>query len=965
MVFNMIFGQFNKPKWQHPDEKTRKQAIEALDAQRDSAILLDIARQDPQPQLRCLAARKINDMNLLRDLSRKADNWEVAQLAAQRYQQLMAGISDGAPPLPARLAMAGELQDAEFLEYLALNAKELELRQVVLSKVSRQSVLADVAIRDKAAQARLQAAQGLSEAAALERVAKASRSSDKGVYRIVRAKLDELEQAQHQEANTHSQREAICLRLEVLNKAADWERSYAETERLAKQWQELAGQPDAALAERFERAHSLFLHHWHGMAEQREAWAALRTEKQALRSAVEQLLAEVSEAQALTPARAAEVEAEIQQLQTRWQHAAKLPSAEERELHQAFADAIGTARIRMKDLLQARDAADALKKLQQEAKRLLKGLLPPRSEVESLQERNAALAKAAAASPAQAELHQSLQQTLSALQERLEHEQEERKQTLSKLKDTLTALDQAVEEGILQKSRGLESEATELLRQLGSLPKPRLAPLEQRLYAASAKIRQLRGWQHWGNQLERENLCKEMESLIGLAADPEEIARQVRAAQAEWKRLSEGDDSHALWHRFNNACQKAYAPCQEYFRKQAGERQQHGEQKQVVCEKLEKLAAETDWQAVADWKALHHQVQALRKEFYESGPTDRKRRKELDSRLEAALEALDVHLQRERARNLRSRQALIEKVQALLKVEDLRQATEAAKQAQAEWQITVPAAPKQERELWKAFHAACDAVFARRRQEHAEHEQTLQQHLAQKASLCEELEKFAESGEESAISSHLHKARGEWEGMGMVPKSDRPAIEKRFADACRRLEQRQAEWQRRQRQRGLENLKQRAALCNRLERLENPTPEAVAALRAEWDALDSAGQDAQTARALAQRFEQAAEAARQGRASSAPTSQLLKQVELLCIRMELLAGMDSPPESAKARMAYQVERLSKAMSGDKAAQSPAQEAAEIEREWYLSGAVGMGDACEIRFEIARIAFEKMADKAPK
>jgi type I restriction enzyme R subunit len=80
-----------------------------------------------------------------------------------------------------------------------------------------------------------------------------------------------------------------------------------------------------------------------------------------------------------------------------------------------------------------------------------------------------------------------------------------------------------------------------LLRQLGSLPKPRLAPLEQRLHAASAKIRQLRGWQHWGNQLERENLCKEMEALIGLAADPEEIARQVRAAQAEWKRLSEND----------------------------------------------------------------------------------------------------------------------------------------------------------------------------------------------------------------------------------------------------------------------------------------------------------------------------------------------------------------------------------------------------------------------------------------
>ena len=55
----------------------------------------------------------------------------------------------------------------------------------------------------------------------------------------------------------------------------------------------------------------------------------------------------------------------------------------------------------------------------------------------------------------------------------------------------------------------------------------------------------------------------------------------------------------------------------------------------------------------------------------------------------------------------------------------------------------------------------------------------------------------------------------------------------------------------------------------------------------------------------------------------------------LCLRMEILAGVESPPEAQQARMEFQVNRLAAAIgqgAGDKVGKM-----AEIQRDWYLSG----------------------------
>jgi hypothetical protein len=110
--------------------------------------------------------------------------------------------------------------------------------------------------------------------------------------------------------------------------------------------------------------------------------------------------------------------------------------------------------------------------------------------------------------------------------------------------------------------------------------------------------------------------------------------------------------------------------------------------------------------------------------------------------------------------------------------------------------------------------------------------------------------------------------------------------------------------------------------------------------------------------AVEQRFQQAYTALASG--SEIPVSEeVLKHRETLCIRMEILAGIESPSEATQARLAYQVARLSSAMrGGDKKSVDKQVEAEEIERSWYLSSAAPASQTQQLeeRFERAWQAF---------
>ncbi|MDY6868804.1 MAG: hypothetical protein SVT56_13055, partial [Chloroflexota bacterium] len=201
---------------------------------------------------------------------------------------------------------------------------------------------------------------------------------------------------------------------------------------------------------------------------------------------------------------------------------------------------------------------------------------------------------------------------------------------------------------------------------------------------------------------------------------------------------------------------------------------------------------------------------------------------------------------------------------------------------------------------------------------------------------------------------HIKKYQSAWQTIGPIPKKAVDAIEKRFVSACKQVEKHYQNALLTEERQQLEQLKYKAELCQQLERA-GLNQEEVEKLHHQWQQLPPLI-DSQLETTISKRFQHASSAAL-ARTSPPADETALKLKETLCIRMEILAGIDSPPEAIEARMAYQVARLSEAMSnGEKKFKNKRLEAQEIEQQWYLTAGNVEQSNLEARFQKACSAF---------
>ncbi|WP_197473653.1 DUF349 domain-containing protein, partial [Oleiphilus sp. HI0066] len=197
-----------------------------------------------------------------------------------------------------------------------------------------------------------------------------------------------------------------------------------------------------------------------------------------------------------------------------------------------------------------------------------------------------------------------------------EHEQakeQEQSKIEAELNQSLTALDKLLDEKQLNASK-------QKIQQVRKLHK-KLTKKRQNHYTSALKLRsdqlnELRDWQGFAASPEQERLCESMEALIDKHIDPQEKSAQIKQLQERWKSLGGAQDP-ALWQRFSNAAEAAFAPCAEYYSEQ-------GELKKANLEKRKKLAAELaefveqiNWETV-DWKAVEKINRQARNEWREA-----------------------------------------------------------------------------------------------------------------------------------------------------------------------------------------------------------------------------------------------------------------------------------------------------------------------------------------------------------
>lgn len=794
------------------------------------------------------------------------------------------------------------------------------------------------------ADARLIAAEHVHALPLLEKVHHAMRNTDRRVAKLMQGRIDLI---RHQAAETQRAQASIDTTQRLLN---DDKLSPNQVAELDRQWQVIKATPElatafaaarAALAARLEAQVVL----QRAVIDAVGAMRALASNGQSadeLAQALARLDAEHAQ-HAQSPERGSlPKHLELDFTQAREQAQSALQALQQ---HQAVFDARQLALAEW----QAQDAAtldvDVLKRTWQALPRL-----PESSLSDSLQQQFAALlANAPAPVVPAADAEAPAPAEPAPRKPRQEHAPVS-KEAMEQFFKTLDAMEAALQDGLLH----VASEHDKALRdskhgRLTSAQSDRLAHVR-------AQFKQLADWARWGGNVSREELVKAAEELPAQELPMAELAKKVGSLRERWKSLDtlSGPAPKSLWERFDAACSVAYAPAAQHFKQLAEERHGNAAKAQELIAETAALAAEES----TDWKHVASAAQRLRQAWTRLGTIDRKEKKRLDAEFGAALDALSKPLETQRQIETARREQLIVEV-GLLKPSE-RNTVDMLKALQDKWQELAKALPlerRAEQALWQRFRAACDDIFARRKEtaHAADHER--REHLHAREALCAALETaVVPEGDDKARSAFIHHllrdTRAAWNATGPVPRASEAKIEQRYQAAVAGVQAQADAIAERAGAAQANALRDKLRLVQALEAaLADGGDSADAATWVQrWSALPPL--DAQYERSLQQRF--AAAQAALGEGSAAYAQQLQTNQERLLaelLRLEIVAGVDSGAEFARDRLKMQVEVLQSSL---KSGQKPLTQVSQLMQLCAIAAATDARTASRIETLLRRI-----------
>lgn len=969
-----------KPKWKHSDPEQRLRAVQTH-PEIEAPVLAELARSDEDGAVREAAVNRLTDLDVLNQLARNDADARARDAAASRLGLLLAGGHEASPTLETRSAYLERLAGLEHvLRYIVRHAQEPELRRSAMDRLADDlSALVAVAKDDAARELRLHAIDRIEDIDALEEIARVNRNRDKGVYRHAQDRLSGLVEVAERPERVRKECAAIVQALTGLGEHGISAATTATFQDLERRWEAVSEEAPEDLRQQYDTLTGAY----RALVEAEEAKRRVRAEAEARqRGLCEQLERELARLKTLAVvdederAKALALVGEVRQA-----FDAEDSDSADANLRARFDEAAAALEAHLDRERAERAGLVQLDELAAEVARLTAVESPPAGKaLRQLEERWSGIKAAVGRlSGEAAQTGETLQAQLDALRARHAEDLKQKKARLAEIDQQFDRLEAALGEGTVTDAQTIRQGLTELLDEPGLVTGEQRRQIERRIKPLDAKLRELRDWQQWGSRKAREELCEEVEGLVGAELHPEELQKRIRAAQTAWKKLDKADpvSGRQLWPRFNAACNSAYEPCRAYFKERAEERQANLQARQTLCQEIEDTLAGIDWDSV-DWHALDRFARRVRQDWRNLGPTDRKFRKEIETRYQNSMRVLNEHLDAERERNLELKRTLIAEAEALKEHENLNEAINRAKDLQRRWKTTVAAKRSEEQRLWETFRGHCDAVFERRRAAQDAQDKVRREQLEARETLCAELEQLAAELQPDAVKAaraRLREVQQAYGETGPVPRDAQPQIDKRFDQAIKALKARFDGVARERAQAEQTLLRDKAALCREVEdRLSSDvssdgdasTREAsVAESRQRWEALDEL-RDGPTEARLAKRFDRACK--RLAAELPAPGADELegnrRHLEELAIRMEILAEIESPPEAQEARMAYQVQRLSQAMGGRQTATGPEEkrrEMVELEIDWLTTGPVAPDDrrvALDQRLISATSAFWK-------
>ena len=238
--------------------------------------------------------------------------------------------------------------------------------------------------------------------------------------------------------------------------------------------------------------------------------------------------------------------------------------------------------------------------------------------------------------------------------------------------------------------------------------------LEAAAHAALTAAGELEGWQRWRADQIREDLVEKAEALLAKPMGGRKQQEALRAMRELWKTSDQGGTpNHALWKRFDDACNEAHKVVEAWLEKTKEQTEATKAQRRVLIDEV--LAWAEANKTNTDWKHHIRSLNGFVTQWREAGHLSEKAFAEMQPQWKAAMDAADAPLTAARNDSLARRRAMIEEAQALGAEPQLR--IDAVKALQQRWQHEaqqVPIERKQEQKLWDAFRKPIDDAFQRK-----------------------------------------------------------------------------------------------------------------------------------------------------------------------------------------------------------------------------------------------------------
>lgn len=764
----------------------------------------------------------------------------------------------------------------------------------------------------------------------LRRLLRDARSKDKNAYKIIRRKCDALQAQERQSAERHAAVVAVAEAIERHSYKPFDGAFVATLEHLNAQWE--AGNHEAPelkprVAQAIDRAREVISEHVRTVGAQ-------AAKSHAIETADPQRQLIVEEMRAALPA---------------------LYDADDTEdLHSRTSAQIDRWAQRWSDTTRHKKAAaadvatfDSLRSALQRVSRVLSQHGSVRRQLTAIE----ALASAGVGDADQASQYQALRSTLAVphsspeigwpapVSEAIDTVRAWDKKQADEAATAVAAQQQviglirranrAISDGKSSQAAGVRRAIAEALPSLQTVPGHIAGQLEQ----LDKRLNELQDWKSYAVTPKRAELIERMEALIGMDADPAELAAQIQQLQEEWKSLTRGSgaQSDTDWERFHAAAQKAYQPCREYFDAQAKTRAENLQRREALIAQLVQFDNAHDW-ANADWKEVARILRSARQEWRNYSPVERAAGKSAQTQFDALLKNMQDRLDAQYTTNKAYKQSLIDQVSRLTGETDTRKAIDDVKRLQTAWK-TAGAVPHQEdQRLWEEFRQLCDAVYRRSQEEYAKRDAEFEQSRSSVIALSTQVEECAEltGAELDAAVSRVQQARTQFDAIGELPRKDSAELQARFHRAVERFERARAQQRVRNEQQSWSNL---FAASNEVRLLQ------LATICNDGTDLTALRESARATIDGVQQWPKGGLQAIERKLSEpapADVSANEAALRLLCIRAEILTDTPTPVGDQPLRREYQLQRLVKSVG------QPTQEQAGFDSlvfEWVGTGPV--------------------------